>query len=230
MDIQSALNEHKAISYMCAYLSKSEETCSQAMKHALRESIEKKQGNYEQMCAVAHAYASNREFSVQEALCHGLPELWLRKIFPGVIYANTNLPEKRSKMLRSQEQISQLPDERNILDRYMDRPDKLFCNGHYAVLSDFCYAEFLRYYYLAPHIEENNRQPVELSDEILENSFPDQVYPPVIPLMPSKDKLKCRKVQSVVRFFTANKNKNLNFMPTMYLCYTFLFAENQNLK
>ena len=236
MDIQSALNERKAISYMCACLSKSEETCFQAMKHALRESIEKKQGNYEQMYTVAHAYASNRECSVQEAVCHCLPELLLRKIFPGVIYANTNLPEKRPKMLRSQEQISQLPDEsedifkRNILDRYMDRPDKLFCNGYYAVLSDFCYAEFLRYYYLAPHIEENNRLPVELSDEILENSFPDQVYPPVIPLMPSKDKLKCRKVQSVVRFFTPNKNKSLNFMPTMYLCYTFLFAENQNLK
>ena len=28
MDIQPVLNEHKAISYMCAYLSKSEETCS----------------------------------------------------------------------------------------------------------------------------------------------------------------------------------------------------------
>ena len=34
MDIQSVLNEHKAISYLCVYLSKSEETCSQAMKHA----------------------------------------------------------------------------------------------------------------------------------------------------------------------------------------------------
>ena len=45
MHIQPVLNEHKAISYMCAYLSKSEETCSQAMKHPLPESIEKKQGN-----------------------------------------------------------------------------------------------------------------------------------------------------------------------------------------
>ena len=71
------------------------------MKHALREAIEKKQGNYEQMCAAAHAYASNRECSIHEAVYHCLPELQLRKIFPGVIYANANLPEKRLKMLQS---------------------------------------------------------------------------------------------------------------------------------
>ena len=114
------------------------------------------------MCAVTHAYASNRKCSVHEAVYHCLPKLWLRKVFPGVIFANTNLPEKRLQMLRSQEEISQLPDEsedifkRNMLDRYMDKPDKLFCNGHYAVLNDFCYVEFLRYYYLAPHIKEND--------------------------------------------------------------------------
>ena len=97
MDIQPVLNEHKAISYMCAYLSKSEETCSQAMKHTLRESIEKKQGNYEQMCVEAHAYASNWECSVKKTVYHCLSELWLSKVFPGVIYANTNLPEKPLK-------------------------------------------------------------------------------------------------------------------------------------
>ena len=49
---------------------------------------------------------------------------------------------------------------------------------------------------------------MELSDEILENNFPDQVYPPVIPLMSSKDKLKCRKVPSVFRFVTPKKKSN----------------------
>ena len=89
----------------------------------------------------------------------------------------------------------------------MGRPDQLFCNGHYAVLNDFCYAEFLRYYYVAPHIKENDWQLAELSDEILKNDFLDQVYTPIIPLMLSKDKLKCRKVPSVLRFFTPNNNK-----------------------
>ena len=50
MDLQPVLNKYKAINYKCA--------CSQTMKHALRESIEKKLGNYGQMCAVAYAESS----------------------------------------------------------------------------------------------------------------------------------------------------------------------------
>ena len=84
------------------------------------------------MKAIAQAYASNRECSVQETVCHCLPELFLRKVFPGVMYANTNISEKRCKILRSQQKISKLTDEsedifkKNMLDRYMDRPDKKF--------------------------------------------------------------------------------------------------------
>ena len=88
MDIQPVTNEHKALNYMCAYLSKSEERCFQALSLALQESIEKKKCNYEQINAVA--------------LYHCLLELRLRKIFARVIYANTNLAEKRLKMLPSQ--------------------------------------------------------------------------------------------------------------------------------
>ena len=64
MDIQPVINEYKAISYMCAYLSKTKDCCSNAMEQALRESIEKRQNNFDQMRAIAHPYASNRECSV----------------------------------------------------------------------------------------------------------------------------------------------------------------------
>ena len=54
------------------------------MKQALIESIEKRKTNFDQMRAIAQAYGSNRECSVQEAVYNCLPELWLRKVFPGV--------------------------------------------------------------------------------------------------------------------------------------------------
>ena len=41
MDLQSVLNEPKAINYMCAYLSKSEESWSYAMKQALLKKIKR---------------------------------------------------------------------------------------------------------------------------------------------------------------------------------------------
>ena len=113
MDIKLVFNEKKVVANMCAYLGKSGDTCSNAMKQALKLSIENKCSNYEQMKTIVCAYSSNRECSVQEAVYQCLPELWLRKIFPGVKYANTNIPQKRFKLLRSQNETGDLPDDSN---------------------------------------------------------------------------------------------------------------------
>ena len=59
MDIQAVFDQKKAVAYMCAYLSKSEDICSNAMKQALKVSIENKCSNYEQVKAIARAYSSN---------------------------------------------------------------------------------------------------------------------------------------------------------------------------
>ena len=125
------------------------------MKHALKISIGNKENSYEQIKVVAQAYASNWECSVHEADYLCLPELWLRRVFPRVIYANTNIPEKRCKMLRSQQEIHELPDEsedifkKNMLGRYMDRPGEKFQNGKFASVNSLCYGEFHRYYFVS---------------------------------------------------------------------------------
>ena len=116
------------------------------------------------------------------------------------------------KMLRLKEEISCLPDDskdifkKNMLDRYMDRPDESFLNGCYNSMNLICYAEFLHYYYLAAKPQDNDWQPVELSDDLLENNFSNEIYQSVIPLMTCNDKLKCRKVPSVLCLFTSNKD------------------------
>ena len=40
MDIQAVFNEHKAVTYMFQYFSKTEDQCSQAMKQAAKEAFE----------------------------------------------------------------------------------------------------------------------------------------------------------------------------------------------
>ena len=40
MDIQPVFNEYKAVTYMCQYLPKIEDQCSQAMKQAVKEGFE----------------------------------------------------------------------------------------------------------------------------------------------------------------------------------------------
>ena len=41
-----------------------------------------------------------------------MPELWLRKSFPGVVFANSYLPENRYRMCRSNKEIAdELPED-----------------------------------------------------------------------------------------------------------------------
>ena len=137
LDIQPVFNHYKAVAYMCAYFSKSEDESSEAINQAAREAFKMNLDHYEQMKAVARAYITKRECSVQEAVYHVMPELWLRKTFPCVIFANSNLPENRFKICRSEEEIKELPADstdifkRNVIDRYQDRPDKKFKQGIY---------------------------------------------------------------------------------------------------
>ena len=80
-----------------------------------------------------------------------------------------------------------------MLDRYVDGPDESFCNRRYGVLNKFCFAEFLRFYYVVPSANENDWQPMELKDELLEVNSPAIGYPIVISLMSSKEKNEMQK-------------------------------------
>ena len=66
-----------------------------------------------------------------------MPELWLHKIFPAIIFLNSKMLKKRYKIFKKKDEIDELPDDstdifqRNMLDRYIDRPNKHFKNGRY---------------------------------------------------------------------------------------------------
>ena len=127
MDIQPVFNHYKAVSYMCAYLSKSEDECSYGMTQVVKDAFEKNIDNYEQMKLIAKVYTNKRECSVQECVYSILAGQWLRKTFPGVIFANSNIPEKRFRVCFSKKELNELPEDskklfkRNMLDRYVDR-------------------------------------------------------------------------------------------------------------
>ena len=62
---------------MCAYFSKAEDETSEAMKQAAKEALNGRKSDFETIKAIAKAYATKRESSVQEAVYIILPELWL---------------------------------------------------------------------------------------------------------------------------------------------------------
>ena len=188
IDIQPVLDYYKAVAYMCAYLSKSEDESTEAMKQAAKEAYENGKTIQERMKSISKAYRTQREMSIQEAVSIVLPEIWLRKTSPGVIFANSNLPENRYRILKSEEEISNMEEgetdifKKNMLERYMNRPDRNFRKGRYAALENLCYAQFLANYYLDSKNakeEENDYQP-----EVLEEIINDlSTLPASVPLM-----------------------------------------------
>ena len=84
--------------------------------------------------------------------------------------------------------------KRNMLDRYLDRPNTFFKNGKFAIIDSLCYADFLRNYTLdskkSNENDQNDYQP-EILEEIEKELSPNSL-PKSIPLMSSKEKLKLR--------------------------------------
>ena len=119
-------------------------------------------------------------------------------------------------MCKSEEELEELDPtstdifKHNMLDRYMDRPDATFKGGKYNVLNEICYAEFLAHYEpdSKPREVENDYQPEIVNDEMMEGNEKQYPYPAKIPLMNSKNKLKCRKRRAILRFHVPNRHKD----------------------
>ena len=139
------------------------------------------------MKPVAHAYSLKCESALQKALDQVMPELWLRKVFPGVLYANSNIPEKLIRMMLSKKEISELPKEstdiykRSMVNRYMIRPKD-------SIFEHLCYGLFIKRYQLQPKPIENDSQPEVLDDKLFEaNHSTTDSYPDMLILLQVKD-------------------------------------------
>ena len=57
-----------------------------------------------------------------------MPELCLRKILPGIVNANSNIPEKRVRMMLSKKELLELPEDSahiykgNMINQYQTSP------------------------------------------------------------------------------------------------------------
>ena len=68
IDIQPVLNHYKAATYMCGYFAKAEDETLEAMKQAEREAFILGKSYFLKMKAIAKAYISKQECSVQEPI------------------------------------------------------------------------------------------------------------------------------------------------------------------
>lgn len=115
------------------------------MKQAVKKGAENNLDNHQQMLlkSVAHGYSSQRERFVHKSVYHTMPEFWLRKIFRGVIYANSNLLAKPLKRILSENVVGELPHEsrdlykRTMIDCHIDRLAL-------EIIERLCFVQFLK--------------------------------------------------------------------------------------
>ena len=117
-----------------------------------------------------------------------------------------------------------------MLDRYIDQPDKNFMVGRYSAIDAMCFAEFLPCYYIAPKSIkdiESDYQPIVLDDELMESNHAKCSYSKVIPLMFSKEKLKCRNVKVFLRYHQPSPNRDIEKFAhdMLYSFYPFCIQE-----
>ena len=70
IDIQTVINNYKAVAYMCAYFSNSENESSSEMPQASKEASTLNLNAFEETKTISKAYATKKEFSVQGAVYH----------------------------------------------------------------------------------------------------------------------------------------------------------------
>ena len=85
---------------MCAYFSKTESLLSESLCQATKEVIKQKLNIKDSLKKLGATFLSARDVSAQECVYRCMPELWLRKMFLGTIFVNTDLPESRLKMIK----------------------------------------------------------------------------------------------------------------------------------
>ena len=132
---------------MCQYFSKTQDQCSQAMKQVAKEAFDKNMHHHDSMKTIAQAYLSNRESSVPKEFTIlqnvALPGLKLRRMILAVQFVSTNSPDERVQVLLSEQELSELPDDRPTIFRksnihhYMERPSATISDVKYSILDDF---------------------------------------------------------------------------------------------
>ena len=214
VDLQPVFDHYKCITYVCSYFTKDETECSQAIINAAKEAKSGNMNIRDGLRKIGTAFLSTREVSSQECVYRCMPELWLRKIFPGTVFVTTDLPDRRVRVAKTQRELEELDDEStdifksNIIQSYSITPASI------PAVDNLCLAEFAAYYYKEYRKDSNetsDAQPEVLTDNAIETQHSStnihSSLPNRIKLMNSSESMKCRKIKAVIRYHTPYKRK-----------------------
>jgi hypothetical protein len=181
--------------YCVDYISKSENGMSKVLRKALNEL---KKGNNtvkERLRVIANKFLNSNEISAQEAVYHIL-SIPLSISSRSTVFINTNRPENRISMLKSDEILQKLePDSKDIfveglIDMYINRPDEM---------KNVCLADFASLYNVSKK-KTDNAQITENSDDedVIDNELDEEII--ALKMKNGKGWIKRRTKKKIIRF------------------------------
>ena len=166
VDLQPVFNHYKCIIYVCSYFTK-------AIMNVVKDAKEAKEANLnikDGLRKIGAAFLSTREVNSQVCVYRCMPKLWLRKIFPKTVFVSTDLPDKRLRVAKNQQELDELEDDStdiykaNIIYCYSIRP------SYIQSVNYMCLAEFAAYCYKgckSDITETIDARPEVLTDDII---------------------------------------------------------------
>ena len=194
---------------MTAYFSKLENSTSEAMKQAVQEIKLQNLLARVAMKKLAYSFICVRQMSVQEAVYLCLPELWLRKCQPGVMFLSINLSYERIWILKTEKELLEMPEdskgiyESGIIEKYIDRPT----TGKFSALRNLCLGEFATMFHKKIYHDNNNVLSKYLPDPIDTNDSKLMELPKLINLSASGEILSRRKRKIFLKYHKPNKKR-----------------------
>jgi len=182
MDIQFILNPYYCVEYILNYINKSERGMSLLLRKA-KEDI--KGGNStlkDQLKYIANKFVNSTEVSAQEAV-YVMLGLKISQSSKMNIFINTSLPENRTHLVKSREQLMKIAMidsgsknifQSDLITHYTLRP---------YILEDYCLADFSSKLNLSKYktakSENNNSDENEDNEENEENDIDIEIKFPV---------------------------------------------------
>ncbi len=195
MDIQFILDPYACLMYCVDYISKSENGMSKLLREALNEL---KKGNStvrERLRVIANKFLNSSEISAQEAVYHIL-SIPLSVSSRSTVFINTNRPENRISMLKSDEILQKLEPDSNdvfvqgLIETYTNRPEEL---------KSICLADFASMYNVSKK-QTNNVQIAENSDDedVMDNEIDEKSI--ALKMKNGRGWIKKRTKKKIIRF------------------------------
>ena len=116
--------------------------------------------------------------------------------------------------------------KRNVVDRYIGRPNSQCKNGMHGIVDPTCFAIFITHYYLnCENKDKNDNQLDVLGEETQET--PQVISPKGLS---SSEKLKLQKTRQKLRYYTPKKHLHLETSRHYFLFMFYAFRDENALK